>query len=480
MNATKNLVIESFRDKFSGEGAFGALVALMICAFLFGGGSRSDILSLIILRPLSVVALGYALWGLNEERVSNNKFLVAMAAAISSLPVMQLIPLPPFIWRALPGHQLIAEIDKAASVSDLWRPLSVMPSGTWNALYSLCVPVAALLLGLRLSSRQQRNLLPVLIGIGLTSAILAFVQTLGPADGPLYFYRISHHGSAVGLFANRNHQAVLLAIVLPMLSVFAAFGNRSGEVLRRRGLAAIAISILIIPLIVITGSRSGLACGALGLVLATLLYRPTKFSEGSRLSLLRISPLVVSLGTLSFGLLLVGLTILFGRDEALQRFAGLPNEYRLQAWGPIAHIAGKYFPFGSGFGSFVPVYQIDEPRILLDETYFNQAHNDWLELALTGGLPALILLIIAGAAYARQAIKLWRMRASRDAEYCFALLGLGILAILGFASVSDYPLRVPSMSCVLVVAILWATQGKTNNPDKDQSPTKAQMKSQPI
>ena len=43
-------------------------------------------------------------------------------------------------------------------------------------------------------------------------------------------------------------------------------------------------------------------------------------------------------------------------------------------------------PAGSGFGTFVPVYEMHAPRTMLRSYYVNHAHNDWLELWLTGGL----------------------------------------------------------------------------------------------
>src|SRR3546814_18783044 len=61
---------------------------------------------------------------------------------------------------------------------------------------------------------------------------LGLAQVIGPRDGPLYLYEITNNGSAVGLFANRNHQAALLACLFPMLAVYASIDHPSAERMR--------------------------------------------------------------------------------------------------------------------------------------------------------------------------------------------------------------------------------------------------------
>ncbi len=51
----------------------------------------------------------------------------------------------------------------------------------------------------------------------------------------------------------------------------------------------------------------------------------------------------------------------------------------------MAEAAQSYLPVGSGLGSFDPVYRSVEPLERLDATFFNQAHNDYLEIWLETG-----------------------------------------------------------------------------------------------
>ena len=85
----------------------------------------------------------------------------------------------------------------------------------------------------------------------------------------------------------------------------------------------------------------------------------------------------------------------------------------------------------------------------------NHAHNDWLELILTGGLPALALLIVAITAFCLRARQLSARRLDHFAEVRLAWLGMVLIGLAAVASLGDYPLRVPSLSCFFVVAVLW-------------------------
>lgn len=121
-----------------------------------------------------------------------------------------------------------------------------------------------------------------------------------------------------------------------------------------------------------------------------------------------------------------------------------------------------FMPIGSGFGSFDPVFRMYEPDELLHPGYFNHAHNDWLELALTGGLPALLLL----AAFILWAG--WRLYSSfrtpaSDPALRVRSGGLVLLVLAG-ASVSDYPLRTPILAALLALACAWLARSGGEQP----------------
>lgn len=155
------------------------------------------------------------------------------------------------------------------------------------------------------------------------------------------------------------------------------------------------------------------------------------------------------------------LTYFFSRAEAIERlFAGTSTgESRTEFWKVSIELFWKYFPMGSGSGSFVEVYQIVEPTRLLDATYLNRAHNDWVEIVVTFGLPGVIGLMLASAAFLWRTVKLWRNADSSHRYVAFGRLASVCMAIIAVASVSDYPLRTPTMMGVFAIFALWFTEG---------------------
>ena len=116
-----------------------------------------------------------------------------------------------------------------------------------------------------------------------------------------------------------------------------------------------------------------------------------------------------------------------------------------------------YFPFGSGMGSFVEAYQLAEPLSYLHPTYVNHMHNDWLEIPLTGGLPAVLILLAAIAFYFIGSANLWRRKDRDRRAVKIARLASVLIATIVLASAADYPLRTPIMMAIFAVACLWFT-----------------------
>jgi O-antigen ligase len=448
-------------NRIVGAAPFWLLCAFIVLTFAMGGGARSDIQSLAILRPAAALTLGYALWGLDIDAVRRFRFLCLFALLILLLVGAHLVPLPPALWGSLPGRDLVSDIDRVTGLGAVWRPLSLAPSQTWNALFSLVIPLAAFLLLLRQTRDQRFDLVPLLLILGFFSALLGLLQAIGPTNGPLYAYNITNGSAAVGLFANRNHQAVFLACLFPLLAVYASTGAASVEQARFRRLIALAGALLLVPLLLVTGSRTGLIVGIVGLIAAARLYQAPEISVAPKRKIYRLNPLYVFGGA---GVFILGaITILMSRAQALDRLlAGDSGETaRLNLWEPVLGMTGAYFPFGSGIGSFVEAYQIDESFRALSPEYLNHAHNDWLEIAMTGGLPAILLAGLALAAWVWQGKRLIGESQGSRRGLLHARLGAILMLILALGSIADYPLRVPSLAVLFVIAAVWMADAFT-------------------
>lgn len=431
--------------------------------FLMGGSARPDVASLVMLRPLAVVILGLAVYCAPRGLLYGNPAVSGWAGAVILLPALQLVPLPPVIWQALPGRGLIVDIDRYAGMAGLWRPLSMTPAATWNALWSLLVPASVLAWMLSLDRAEQHiRVLAIFILVGVASAILACVQIGSDPKGALYFYAVTNPGSGVGFFANRNHQAVFLALLAPAILLYArvkaghtARKDRSVQ-MGRPGftvpwwfLPACAV-MLLAPLLLITGSRSGFVLGVVAALATPWVLSPLAQPRTRTVSRW-ITPSLALLAGLVF--------VMFDRDLALDRLiASDPaSGARMLILPTVFTMIGDVWLLGTGLGSFETVMMIYEPDHLLAPYYMNHAHNDWLEMVLTAGVPAIILCMTAGWLIGRGMLRHERS-ADVPAERALSRLGLLIIGILALASFSDYPLRTPALMSVVVIALVWVTR----------------------
>ncbi len=435
------------------------LVGYLAFVFLTGGGARADIHSLILLRPVAILVCGVALLTLRLEDLKRYRFLSIMAVLLLLLALLHILPMPPGMWQGLAGRGLVLEVDHAAGLRDLWRPLSLTPGAAQNAFFAIFVPLGVFLLAIQLDVEDQRRLVLPLLVIGAVSGLIGIFQIVGSSHGPLYFYRITNNGQSVGVFSNRNHQAVFLVAMIPMLAYYASQARRTDDQIKIRLVISAAAAAILVPLILVTGSRQGLLLGILSLGLSFFIFeRPQATLARRRGEQKNFSTMFVAIFA---ALMLAVITAIASRAEALNRLIAtdLNEEGRGQAWKVVAKLIGDYFPFGSGAGSFVEVYQIAEPLSALKPTYFNHAHNDFLEVALTFGMAGMLLIAAAvlAFAYAAWTITRGKPRASKGGR--LAHTGLSVVLLFGLASFVDYPLRTPSISCFFVIASCWIYAG---------------------
>jgi len=122
------------------------------------------------------------------------------------------------------------------------------------------------------------------------------------------------------------------------------------------------------------------------------------------------------------------------------------EDLRWSIWPVIAKMLKDYWFLGAGFGAFEQIYYIYEPPKLLMPSYVNQAHNDWTQLIIEGGAMAGLLAVGLFAWVAKQIAAIAAHRALR----ANAIFWMSIFAVVGAASLIDYPLRTPLFQLVSV------------------------------
>ena len=115
----------------------------------------------------------------------------------------------------------------------------------------------------------------------------------------------------------------------------------------------------------------------------------------------------------------------------------------------VAQAAQDFLPLGSGLGSFDPVYRSYEPVETLRAAYFNQAHNDYLQLWLTTGWLGIALVIATFVWWGRRSWSAWRAVSHRDRDLQRA--ASVALLLIAAHSAGDYPLRTEAMAVVFAL-----------------------------
>lgn len=415
-----------------------ATLVLLAFSFAFGGASQGNALRLAIVQlaslPLLVIAGGRLIdSGLWRE----HRFALGLLAAVVAIPLIQLLPLPPVVWTGLPGRDQMVIALELAGLQPGWAPLSVTPDRTWASALALAPPAAFLLAVLSLSHIQRERLVQVCIAGAIAGIFLGAAQLASGGDR-FYLWSWTGAGSVTGFFANRNHLASSLLIALPFAIVSGA------AVLRRHDRRTSAVWF------------GALFAGVVVVALAAIRSRAgiTLFAPVMVFSLLA-AWIAAGRGRLGAGLLvLVGATgaaltavAILALPPVLARFdtQGAP-EVRFERWPLVAETAQTYLPLGSGIGSFDAVYRSVEPLEELDSTFFNQAHNDYLETWLEAGWLGIGVIMAFLVWYTRRCWTAWRSPPSREGDLQRAAsIGIGVLLLHSFG---DYPLRTATLAVV--------------------------------
>ncbi|WP_295638142.1 O-antigen ligase family protein [Novosphingobium sp.] len=466
-------------DRAAEQNPRGLLAALLIgLAMIFGGGGSTAPASELALEAFAAAILVGGLW-LDRSRAlwrAPRSLWIIVALAIA-VPTLQLVPLPPAIWHRLPGHDVERAALALVGQADSWRAWSVAPSRTLAALLSLgpCLLVMVMTAGLARTGRTQ--IVAMVAAIGGLALLIGAAQLAGGDAGAFRFYG-TRSGNLEGFQANRNHAADVLLIAMVAFAAAArewqkrwrpvqagpALSGLAPSGLASSGLAfpaaVVGVTALFSIATIVTASRAGAALLPLGWLGVLLVIRPwLRFDRRALVALALVAVIAALAGAwfVQHNHVIARIAARFTFDQAIQQ------EFRPRIWADSLYAAQAYFPFGSGMGTFVPVFQAIERLENVDVFLTNRAHNDYLELAIEGGIAALgALLIIVAIILRRAAASIRRPPAESMPQVVFALVTLTVIAL---HSLVDYPLRSMSLQCLagLAVGLLMASSDSQRN-----------------
>ncbi len=423
-----------------------SVAVLVIVAVLFGGASRYEVLGPLAVMIAGLAVASYLVWVTPRDRLVLDRPSAWLLAGIVALPLVQLVPLPYVMWSALPGRDYAVEV-MAAIGAEPWSPISLAPQRTWAALFALIAPCVAFIATCQLEARGRRNIALIVVTLASVSALLAVIQMSAGAGSAFRFYAITTQDSGVGFFANPNHQGTFLAIgVVLMLGWLGEQFPRRGPFPTAQVMASVAVVALLAGGILLTGSRAGILFLAVAVLAGATMMPFERITIAENRRRLAIAILVAGVVVVSGGL------VLLATNPTVQQLLATDlQDGRVANLATFWPIIVDMFPFGSGLGTFDPVYRTYETLDTLTINYLNQAHNEPAQLLIEGGIGAAALIVAGLAWWVARVRGAWAggwtlpegLRLRRAAS-----VATGIVIV---HSLVDYPLRTAAIAVVFAV-----------------------------
>ena len=407
--------------------------ALMLAALLLGGGSMGAALAdtgFMIAGTIVSAMLVAAHETGRRPLPANWPLLLSPILLVMALAIFQLLPLGLGSASELGGFT--DRLRQLAGLEGSHLPVSMDPDATWRVFGACLYPLACALAMLGSGRRERQLSLLAIVGGFALSVLVAGLQValphqLAPIHGPFT-------NASGGLFANANHQAVGLSVGL-LAAGAAMFGQAKADDWRGpTALLAVAIwlGIGIAMARSVAGSIFFVASAAMLSILwvrwrTNVLHWQTPLPRHWMWYLPAIG-----FFTLGASLYLTGFRLLpTARVERLQGFVDA---------------IGSAMPFGSGLGTFAPVYARHEPLDLVFDQYFNHAHVEPLQWVMETGLPGLIGALVVGIVALRLVARRWAAREAHGRNIHLILV-VAVLIVLAHGLV-EYPLRTVALAAV--------------------------------
>lgn len=430
------------------------VVAGFLCLlWLLGGATRSPYSwAGLSVMGISLAVLLASLWRLHDASITRAmRQGFALILAVTVLVVAQLIPLPVGLWTSLAGREALAQSLPVVGIEPAWHALSLAPALTRETFLIALPGFAMFMAAATVAPRHRASIGAVLVGLAVTAALWGLAQRQGGAEGSLYLYKTVLRGNATGPFINRNLLAASLYAVLPLLFALVIGGLRHHL---ERAVLWIGGGLVLTGVVIVglgaTASRAGILLAMLAVLLSPLLSLRRTVDA-------RATPAAKLMGFA--GIMAAMLLVVFGLTGILRLAeTDFSTDYRAVMSAVSLATMKTYFPWGAGLGTFVPVYALHETPATMMEHFVIHAHNDWLELAIEAGLPAVILMVAFLLWYAAMTWRVWRQGGDGVEDMLGRAASISVLLFL-LHSLGDFPLRMPFLMAVFALCLGFMAAG---------------------
>lgn len=439
--------------------AWSALLLLAL-AWVLGGSTQHNVVKDLWLDLLSLpVLLAAAVVHLQKPpRTLLSRCAVLVLVAGFVAVALQLARLPSALWLDSPVRVGLAG-DLAAAGVPAPSTWSLTPHGTELALWKLLPALAMFLAGLAAPRGLRRGMLLAVIGLAAINLVFSLQQESLPQHDAMRLYPDTS-GSYGGVFYNQNHFATALVIAMA-LAVCLAWDAWRRRIPGRRTREMQALGLMIVA--------------SFGLFAVPL----TNSSAGVTLVLVVLPVTLLLSGILQVDWFIkhpafsvAGILALAGGVSLAMYWQTFIDTEDLR--GPIAEAAfrlgGSYFPWGSGAGSFTPVFEANLPASLWIPQYVNHAHNEYAQWWLVGGLAAIAVVACGLWVFS---VAGWRVLLQRGRTPA-VVLAAGCWAAIAAALIHswvDYPLGTTALAATvaLLAGILFSCLDELGGRDSGAS-----------
>ncbi len=377
----------------------------------------------------------------------------------------QILPLGLTTLSALSpaAAQLATESASVLGVDPIAR-ISIAPAATMDA-WLLSAGYAALYLLTMLScagdERRIAHVLGVIVISSSIQAVYAGLMLLSGLEWGFFAKKEAYLGVATGTFVNRNHLAGYLALgaaaALGLILSEIGSGNRAGGARNQiLGLIALLFSakmrsrlalIMMVIALILTRSRMGNTAFFASMCICAVGFM-----------LLRHRRYVLRTLMLFASIVLIDLLIVsnwYGLERVVDRIeqTDLATENRATLLGEAQRTVETYARAGSGLGTFAMAHApFRKPS---SWTYFDHAHNDYVQFVIETGVIGLGLLGVFVLGHVLHAIRVLLARRRRSAA---AATFAALMAIMAQAihATADFNLQIPANAASLLVLMALA------------------------
>ncbi len=368
-----------------------------------------------------------------------------IVTALIGLPLLQLVPLPPAIWQALPGREAESGALNLIGMENAWQPVSLSPARTIASLLAALVPATGLMMVSSLGRSGRTAVIGAIAGCALAGLFVGTAQMAGGEGNAFRFY-IPNENYLNGFQANHNSAADVFMIgMVAFAAAVREWSERKQSAASAQLLGFVGIFTALFSVgVVLTASRAGMVLLPIAwLAIAAICWPWLRFTKKT-----------VTLSVVGALLLISVLAAYLLSSGVVWRIIGrfdFDGEFRPELWRDAWYTARQYFPFGAGVGVFVPVFVAAERLEVVDQSMPNRAHNELLETMIETGAVGVVVWTLIGILVLRRAAKLLRAPGGLGrAQIYFAVAAIAVIAL---HSQVDYPLRSMSLATVAAVAV---------------------------